>query len=50
MQFTGTRGDHDYNRACSARKFAVQVSSNMRDFQKYSTGVTKYMHVMPSRV
>ena len=49
MQFTVTRGDHDHNCACSTREFAVQVSSNTRDFQKYSTGVTKYTRVMHSR-
>ena len=50
MQFIVTRDDHDHNRVCSARKFVVQVSSNKQDFQKHSTGVTKYMRVMHSRV
>ena len=50
MQFTVTRGDHDHNHACSTRKFAVQVSSNTQDFQKYLTGVTKYTRVVHSHV
>ena len=34
VQFTVTRGDHDHNRMCNTCEFAVQVSSNTRDFRK----------------
>ena len=33
---------------CIAHEILVQVSTNMRDFRKYMTGATKYMHVMRS--
>ena len=39
----------DVRRACMAREILVQLSTDTHEFEKYSRGATKYMHVTRMR-